>query len=86
MPVDPDKPRGIGLSNVYTDIEVDQLISNAQAGIPVAGFSDLNPLAYKTPAAVQSGGENINAIVPPIVGGIPVVVNGRRYLIALIEE
>lgn len=86
MPVDPNARRGIGLSNVYTDLEVDQLLANAQAGIPIAGFSDLNPLAYQTPATATSGGEPIADIVPAIVGGIPVMVNGRRYLIALLPE
>jgi hypothetical protein len=91
MPVDPTKPRGIGLSNIYTDVEIDQMIANAQAGIPVAGFSDLNPLTYQTPATTQSNGQHIGLSPdgmeihqPDIVGGLPVVVNGRRYLIALI--
>jgi hypothetical protein len=83
MPVDPKLRRGIGLGNIYTDLEVDQLIANAQAGIPVAGFSDLNPLTYQTPATTTVGGERLEEIVPNIVAGLPVMVNGRRYLLAL---
>jgi hypothetical protein len=83
MPVDPNLRRGIGLGNIYTDLEVDALIANAQAGIPVAGFSDLNPLTYQTPATTTVGGENLADIVPNITAGIPVRVNGRNYLICL---
>lgn len=86
MPAEPHRARGIGHQNIYTADEVDALIANAAAGIPVAGFSDLNPLTYQTPATTTVGGENLAEIVPNIVAGIPVRVNGREYLICLMPK
>ncbi len=78
--------RGIGLSNVYYDVEVDELLGNAAAGIPPIGFTDAAPLKYADPPTATSGGEPIAEIVPEIVAGVPIIVNGVRYLIPLMPE
>jgi hypothetical protein len=85
--------RGIGLNRIYTMEEIDAMIAGGLAGQPAGGFSDAAPLTYSTPATVSSGGQTIGLSPdgttitrPPIVGGLPVMVNGKRYLIALIEE
>ena len=78
--------RGIGLSNVYYDVEVDELLGNAAAGIPPVGFTDAAPLKHASPATTTSAGEPIAEIVPEIVAGIPILVNGVRYLIPLMPE
>jgi hypothetical protein len=78
--------RGIGLSNVYYDVEVDELLGNAAAGIPPVGFTDSAPLKHADPATTTSAGEPISEIVPEIVAGIPILVNGVRYLIPLMPE
>jgi len=78
--------RGIGLSNVYYDVEVDELLGNAAAGIPPVGFTDAVPLKHADAATTTSAGEPIAEIVPEIVAGIPVLVNGVRYLIPLMPE
>jgi hypothetical protein len=79
--------RGIGLNRVYTMEEVDALLAGLLAGQPVGGFTNAAPLQYSTPAITQDPeGTPLDEIVPNIVAGIPVVVNGKRYLIALMEE
>jgi hypothetical protein len=85
--------RGIGLNRVYTMEEIDAMLVNAANGGPAGGFTDATPIAYATPAITNSGGQPIGLSPdgltitrPPIVGGLPVVVDGKRYLIALIEE
>jgi hypothetical protein len=95
MPIPPENKfgRSIGQSNVYTADEVDALLADAAAGAPVGGFSDAAPLKYSTPEITNSGGQPIGitpdgqfVIRPEIVAGIPVIVGGKKYLIALIAE
>lgn len=86
--------RGIGLSNVYYDVEVDELIGNAAAGIPPAGFTDAAPIKYADPPVQeQANGDPIGLspdgsafFQPLMVAAVPIVVAGKRYLIPLIEE
>lgn len=78
--------RGIGLSNVYYDVEVDELIGNASAGIPPVGFTDAAPLKHADAPTTTSAGEPIAEIVPEIVAGVPIVVGGKRYLLPLMPE
>ncbi len=61
---------------------------------PPDGFTNAAPLVYaEAPATTQTSGQPIGLSPdgmtfhqPDIVGGIPVVVNGKRYLIPIIEE
>lgn len=79
--------RGIGLNRVYTMEEVDAMLAGSSAGQPAGGFTDAAPLKYATPAVTADpDGTPLDEIVPNIVAGIPVIVNGKRYLIALMEE
>jgi hypothetical protein len=87
------KNKGIGHNEMYTAEEVDALLAQVAAGGAAGGFSDAAPLTYSTPEATTSGGKPIGASPdglsinrPPIVAGIPVVVDGKRYQIALIAE
>ena len=85
--------RGIGQNRVYTTDEIDSMLADLASGAPAGGFSDAAPLRYSTPEITTSGGQPIGItpdgqfiITPEIVAGIPVVVNGKKYLIALIKE
>jgi hypothetical protein len=79
-------PTPVDLSPYYTATEVDALL----ASLPAAGLgSDATPPSFPDPATNLSNGVSLvnpdgSYTRPNIVGGIPVVVNGTKYLIALI--
>ena len=85
--------RPLTVGGTYTAAEIDALLADIASGAPAGGFTDAAPLKYSTPETTASGGKPIGVAPdglsvnrPPIVAGIPVIVDGKKYLIALIAE
>jgi len=86
--------RPLGQNLAYTRDEVDALLAAIASGAPAGGFTNAAPLSYSTPAiTAQSDGQvigltpdGLEIYQPRMVGGIPVKVNGKEYLIPLVER
>jgi hypothetical protein len=85
--------RPLTVGGTYTADEIDAMLAGIASGAPAGGFTDAAPLKYSTPETTASGGKPIGVSAdgqsvnrPPIVAGIPVIVDGKKYLIALIAE
>lgn len=76
-----------------TQAEVDQAVADALAALPPVVFTDDKPVTVQSPLATQtSAGEQIGLnsdgtlySVPDFVGAMPVVIDGKKYLIPLME-
>lgn len=86
--------RPLGAGGNYTADEIDAKLAAIASGAPSTGFTSAAPLTYSTPTIqTQSDGAPIGLSAdgqsfyqPTIVAAIPVKVNGKEYLIPLVER
>ena len=78
---DAEPPAPAGGGAIWIDTTGDDA-----AAVAADAFTAAEPITYADAPVATAGGSALAEIIPSIVAGIPVIVNGRRYLLPLIEE